>query len=91
MKNSIAQHQQHLQNMLVSLKDEWQHFLRADRQVRATQLRVNLLREQITKAIQEKRDGFDDERFLKNRIESVDYQISKIMRGDSDGAWIVPG
>lgn len=90
MKNSIAQHQQYLQNMLVGLKEKWQDFLRADRQVRATQLRVNLLREQITKAIQEKRDGFDDERFMKNRVESVAAQIPKIMRGDSDGAWIVP-
>lgn len=91
MKNSIVQHQQHLKNMIFCLKEEWQAFLRADRQVRATQLRVNLLKEQIAKAIQEKRDGFDDERFMKNRVESVAYQIPKIMRGDSDRAWNVPG
>ena len=91
MKFSIAQHQQHLKNMISCLKEEWEAFLRVDRQVRATQLRVSLLREQLEKAIQDGRDGFDDERFMKNRVESVACQIPRIMRGDSDRAWIVPG
>ena len=90
MKNSIAQHQQHLQNMLVCLKEEWQNFLRADRHVRASKLRVDLLRDQLEKAIQDGRDGFDDDRFMKNRVEGVAQRILKIHKGDEDPIRCLP-